>query len=797
MAALIKWFDEISNGDIALVGGKNASLGEMISKLKSAAVPVPFGFALTTEAYVHFLQKNAIEESIFKLLENLDPHDLAKLEECSRAIKSLIKNADFDEDSIDAIKSAYLKLRNGREEFRVAVRSSASAEDLPHASFAGQQDTYLHVANFLELMERIKDVYASLFGARAIAYRAHHEFDHRAVHISVGVQEMVNSDRGISGVMFSLDPESGFRDVVFINASYGLGESVVSGSVNPDEFMLYKSALKNKELVILNRKLGSKATRMVFSGSKNLSQEKVDHKLAAQFCLNSEDLLTLGSMAVVIENHYQRPVDIEWAKDGITGQLFILQARPETVHSNQAKKIPETFFLKSSGTVLCEGRAVGKRIGQGRARVLKSIHDAHDFLPGQVLVTDMTDPNWEPVMQKASAVVTNRGGRTCHAAIIARELGIAAVVGCDDATHKISNNSDVTVSCADGDTGYIYEGMLEISKKSATEAKAAQSTTPLMLIAANPQKALTYSSLPHQGIGLARLEFIIANLIGIHPNAILQIDKMSEATQKIIRERAKLFKSPVDFYVDTLTQGISTLAVVASPYPVIVRLSDFKTNEYEELLGGDIFEAKENNPMIGFRGAARYTSTNFGEAFKLECLALKNARELGFKNIQVMVPFVRTLNEAQNVVNLLAQYGLKRGEDGLKIIMMCEIPSNVILAEQFLEFFDGFSIGSNDLTQLTLGVDRDSHLVAGQFSESDPAMLKMLEMAMTACKNTGKYVGICGQGPSDNTELARWLVEKGIDSISLSPDTLVETQAALLKASSACSVSHPRPQITP
>ncbi len=781
MANLIKWFDEISNSDIALVGGKNASLGEMISKLKSAAVPVPYGFALSTKAYLDYLQKNALEEPIFKLLANLDVNDLAKLEECAGAIKTLIKKANFDEQSTETIKNAYSKLIHGRENIRVAVRSSASAEDLPHASFAGQQDTYLHVANFSELMERIKDVYASLFGARAIAYRAHHNFDSRQVHISVGVQEMVNSDQGVSGVMFSLDPESGFKDVVFINASYGLGESVVSGAVNPDEFMLYKPRLRKSQLVVLNRKLGSKASRLVFSGSKSLSTEKVEKKLAEQFCLNDDDILQLGSMAVLIEDHYQRPMDIEWAKDGISGKLFILQARPETVHSNQAAKAPESYFLKSYSTILCEGRAVGKRIGQGRARVLKSIHDAHDFLTGQVLVTDMTDPNWEPVMQKASAIVTNRGGRTCHAAIIARELGIAAVVGSDDATQKIQNNSDVTVSCAEGDVGYIYEGLLELGKKSMAQAQNAQATTPLMLIVANPQKALTYHTLPHQGIGLARLEFIIANTIGIHPNAILQFDEMPEKVRTIIEKRSAQFSSPVDFYVDSLAQGICTLAAVANPYPTIVRLSDFKTNEYEELLGGDLFEAKENNPMIGFRGASRYTSKDFQEAFRLECLALKKARDAGFSNIQVMVPFVRTLNEAENVVTLLANYGLKRGENGLKIIMMCEVPSNVILADQFLNFFDGFSIGSNDLTQLTLGIDRDSHLVAGQFSESDPAMLKMLEMAIGACKKAGKYVGICGQGPSDNVELARWLVKKGIDSISLSPDTLVETQAGLLK----------------
>lgn len=779
MAHLIKWFDEVSNHDIALVGGKNASLGEMISQLKSAALPVPFGFALTTAAYTQFLNKNGLEKVIFNQLDALDPENLSQLELCSSNIKSLIKKANFDDETTAAIKKAYEQLLNGRKNIRVAVRSSASAEDLPHASFAGQQDTYLHVASFLELMERIKDVYASLFGERAIAYRAHHKFDHHAAHISVGVQEMVHSDLGVSGVMFSIDPESGFRDAVFINASYGLGESVVSGAVNPDEFMLYKPSLKNKQLVLLNRKLGSKATRLVFSGKKALKKENVEQKLAQQFCLSDDDLASLGHMATLIEDHYQRPMDIEWAKDGITGELFILQARPETIHSNQASSDLESFYLKSSGPVICEGRAVGKRIGQGQARILKSIHDAKDFLPGQVLVTDMTDPNWEPIMQKASAIVTNRGGRTCHAAIIARELGIAAVVGCDNATLAIPPNSPITVSCAEGDTGYIYEGLLQVGKTSIASVKGVHPKTPLMLIAANPQKALTYHALPHQGIGLARLEFIIANMIGIHPNALIQYEKMPPDIKKIIQECSKQFPSAIDFYVDTLTQGIGTLAAVAHPHPVIVRLSDFKTNEYEELIGGHLFEQKENNPMIGFRGAARYVSPQFSEAFQLECLAIQKARS-AFKNIQVMVPFVRTLTEAKNVVDLLAKNGIKSGPD-LKIIMMCEVPSNVILAEQFLAHFDGFSIGSNDLTQLTLGVDRDSHTVAGTFSESDPAMLKMLSTAIAACKKAGKYVGICGQGPSDDSDLARWLVQQGIDSISLTPDTLIEVHEALLR----------------
>lgn len=780
-ADYIRWFDEVTMKDLALVGGKNASLGEMIKNLGASHVRVPNGFALTTCAYEHFLVENNIRDKIFSLLSSLDPHDLSQLGNVAQLIKKTITDANFDRETIEAIRTFYESLRKGRENFRVAVRSSASAEDLPSASFAGQQDTYLHVSNFDELMTRIKDVYASLFGERAIAYRAHNGFHHDDVLISVGVQEMVNSDSGVSGVMFSLDPESGFRDCVFINASYGLGESVVSGAVNPDEFMIYKPALKHERVVVLNKKLGSKAKKLVFSpdSTKSIIEVAVEQSRANNFCLVENDLKELANYALAIEQHYQRPMDIEWAKDGITNEIFILQARPETVHSNANRNIRDVFTLEQGGLLLCDGRAVGKRVGQGRARVLKSIDEAHDFHNGDVLVTDMTDPNWEPIMQKASAIVTNRGGRTCHAAIIARELGIAAVVGCNDATTKIRDLKNVTVSCINGDTGQIFDGLLKITNKqqAITEGK---SPVPLMLIAANPSRAFGYHSLPHHGIGLARLEFIIANSIGVHPNAILQIDQMPSDIRSSISTRCKNFLSPVEFYVETLATGIASLAAVAHPHPIIVRLSDFKTNEYEELLGGRHFEQKENNPMIGFRGAARYISDSFREAFKLECLALKRARlEYGFANIQVMVPFVRTLHEAESVIAGLSENGLTRGENGLKIIMMCEVPSNVILANEFLDHFDGFSIGSNDLTQLTLGVDRDSHLVAGQFSESDGAVLKMLEQAIKACKSRGKYIGICGQGPSDDINLARWLINKGIDSISLTPDTIAEVHAAL------------------
>lgn len=778
---MVVWFRQVSLQDIASVGGKNASLGEMMQQMSHSSVRVPNGFALTTKAYEHYLQRNNLDSKISDLLRGLNSDDLAQLTKVSKTIKGLIKQGSFDDQVIEQLKTHYLELLDGRDDVRVAVRSSASAEDLPQASFAGQQDTYLHVASFAELLERIQDVYASLFGERAIAYRVHHDFKHADVLISVGVQEMVHSDSGVSGVMFTLDPESGFKDAIFINASYGLGEGVVSGAVNPDEFMLYKPAMRADRLVVLHKKLGAKAKKFIYGeqANKSVIEVGVEKKLAENYCLTDTDLSQLAQAALAIEDHYQRPMDIEWAKDGVSGTIFMLQARPETVHSNKSQELSETYSLAEPGVVICEGRAVGKRIGQGRARVLKQLDQAHDFKPGEVLVTDMTDPNWEPVMQKASAIVTNRGGRTCHAAIIARELGIAAVVGCHDATTKVINLTDVTVSCANGDTGQVLAGLLTI-KKQQQEISYKKTPVPLMLIAANPSRAFSYHSLPHHGIGLARLEFIIAHSIGIHPNALLQYERMPKELQAQIALRTKNFLSPLDFYVETLAQGIASLAAVAHPHPIIVRLSDFKTNEYEELLGGSHFEHKENNPMIGFRGAARYISDSFRGAFELECRALKRAREdLGFSNIQVMVPFVRTLHEAEQVVKDLAKNGLKRGDKGLKTIMMCEVPSNVILANEFLDHFDGFSIGSNDLTQLTLGVDRDSHMVAGQFSESDPAMKKMLSMAIKACKARQKYIGICGQGPSDDITLARWLIDEGIDSISLTPDTIASVAQEL------------------
>lgn len=780
--SMIKWFNEITMNDLALVGGKNASLGEMITNLRSVNVRVPMGFALTTHAYEYFLEKNHLNDAIKQSLEQLDPHDIAALTDVATSIKRLIKAATFDSIIQEQIARCYEQLKSNRANFRVAVRSSASAEDLPSASFAGQQDTYLHVGSFHELMIRIKDVYASLFGERAIAYRSHHQFNHTDVLISVGIQEMVYSDHGASGVMFTIDPESGFRDAIFINAAYGLGEGVVSGAVNPDEFMIHKPALLADRLVMLNKKMGAKAKKFVFSEdekNKSVIEVPVPYDTANEFSLTEQDLKELAHAAMVIEHHYDRPMDIEWAKDGNDGQIFILQARPETVHSNANKKTATIHQLDERGVVLASGRAVGKNIGQGRARVLKNLEDACDFAHGDILVTDMTDPNWEPIMQKASAIVTNRGGRTCHAAIIARELGLAAVVGCNDATKTIAPNTLITVSCAEGDTGYIYQGLLKVSHHHQT-ITVADAPVPLMLIAANPSRAFGYASLPHRGIGLARLEFIIAHSIGVHPNALLQFDSLPAELKQTIAQRIKGYKTPTEFYVHTLASGVASLAAVAHPHPIIVRMSDFKTNEYEELLGGHLFEHKENNPMIGFRGAARYISDSFKDAFRLECQALKRAREqFGFSNIQIMIPFVRTLQEAEAVVRLLDEFGLARGRHDLKLIMMCEVPSNVILAQEFLEFFDGFSIGSNDLTQLTLGIDRDSHVVAGQFNESDPAVLKMLEIAIAACKKSNKYIGICGQGPSDDINLARWLIAKGIDSISLTPDTIAYVHEAL------------------
>lgn len=773
--SLIKWFNELSMQDISLVGGKNASLGEMICNLSSLNIQVPFGFSITTNAYKLFLQQNNLEKIIEEKLANLDHKNVAKLDTTAKEIQNLILSKNFSDEILHAIKDAYKTLTNNKS-IKVAVRSSASAEDLPNASFAGQQDTYLHVQNYEEVIEKIKSVYASMFSARAISYRIHHNFKHTDVYMSVGIQEMINSDNGASGVMFSIDPESGFSNAIFINASYGLGESVVQGIVNPDEFMIFKPSLSNKKLVVLQKRLGSKAKKIIFSPVlKKITEEKVDKNLQKQFCLDEKDLLTLAQAALAIEKHYAKAMDIEWAKDE-NGQIFILQARPETIHSQKSSTKSISYSLASKSKLLCTGRAVGNKIAQGKARILKSIEDAHDFQPGEILVTDMTDPNWEPIMQKASAIITNRGGRTCHAAIIARELGLSAVVGCGDATKKIANNSFITVSCAEGDTAEIYEGLLEITTTKEDFIANNNINIDLMLIAANPAKAFSYHSLPHKGIGLARLEFIIAHSIGIHPCAILNYEKMPKEIKQEILDKSKKFTSPKDFYIDTLAQGIASLAAVAYPYKAIVRLSDFKSNEYQELLGGHLFEPKENNPMIGFRGASRYISASFKDAFALECLALKKVYEdYHMDNVQIMIPFCRSLEEAKAVKAILSQYGL----GGKKTIMMCEVPSNIMLAEEFLQYFDGFSIGSNDLTQLCLGIDRDSHLLANSFNENNEAVLKMIKIAIAACKKHNKYVGICGQGPSDDLKFAKWLIKHGIDSISISADTFINTYLAL------------------
>ena len=713
--SLIKWFDELTIQDLALVGGKNASLGEMIGNLSSLHIQVPFGFAVTTNVYKQFLQQNNLNDLITQKLANLDHKNVAQLNLIAKDIQSLILNNNFDNKTLTTIKNAYEKLADNKI-IKVAVRSSASAEDLPNASFAGQQDTYLHVQNFTEVIEKIKAVYASMFSSRAISYRIHNNFNHSDVYMSVGIQKMAHSDNGASGVMFSIDPETGFDKTIFINASYGLGESVVQGIVNPDEFMIFKPALLKNKLVVLQKRLGTKNKKIIFDATtKKVVEKKVDKDLQNQFCLNSEDLLVLAKAALAIENHYQKPMDIEWAKDE-NGEIFILQARPETIHSQKNLQKSISYSLENKGEILCTGRAVGKKIAQGKARVIKNIEEAYDFQPGEILVTDMTDPNWEPIMQKASAIVTDRGGRTCHAAIIARELGLAAAVGCNDATKKIPNNSLITVSCAEGDVAEIFAGLLPIITREDIVVNK-KSKVDLMLIAANPAKAFSYRNLPHKGIGLARLEFIIAHSIGIHPCAILNYEQMPKEIKQEILSKSKYHTSPKDFYIDTLAQGIACLAAVAHPYKAIVRLSDFKSNEYEELLGGHLFEPKENNPMIGFRGAARYISSNFADAFKLECLALQKVyQEYDMHNVEIMIPFCRTLTEAKAVKNILDEYGLNN-KNNIKVIMMCEIPSNIMLAEEFLQYFDGFSIGSNDLTQLCLGIDRDSHLIADGFRE--------------------------------------------------------------------------------
>ena len=773
-------FERVGIGDIEIVGGKNASLGEMIGGLSDAGVRVPGGFATTAQAYRDFLSQDELDTRIGALLSTLNVDDVNKLAECGAQIREWILAANLPGKLRSEVTDAWKKMTNGQgENTSVAVRSSATAEDLPEASFAGQQETFLNVRGLDCLLTSIQQVYASLYTDRAIAYRVHHGFDHNHVALSVGVQHMVRSDLASSGVMFTLDTESGFTDLVFITASYGLGETVVQGAVNPDEFYVYKPALKAGKRALVKKNLGAKAIKMIYSDnpSEGSSIATVDVAPAdsARFCLSDEDVELLARYSLIIEDHYGRPMDIEWAKDGKDGQLYLLQARPETVQSRNGTTI-QRFTLKNRSKVLAEGRSIGQKIGAGNAKVIDKIEDMTRVEQGDVLVADMTDPNWEPVMKRASAIVTNRGGRTCHAAIIARELGIPAVVGCGTATDDISDGVPVTVSCAEGDEGYVYKGVLEFAQQRIELDKLPEIPVKIMMNIANPDRAFDFANLPNSGVGLARLEFIINRTIGVHPKALLEFDKLRPDVQQTIREQMAGYDQPVEFFVDKLSEGIACIAAAFAPAPVIVRLSDFKSNEYANLIGGQQYEPKEENPMLGFRGASRYRDPGFQDCFEMECRAIKRVREdMGLSNVELMVPFVRTIKEAEEVTSLLAQMGLARGENDLRVIMMCELPSNALLADQFLQYFDGMSIGSNDMTQLTLGLDRDSGLIADLFDERDEAVKALLKMAIDACKRQGKYIGICGQGPSDHPELAKWLVDQGIESMSLNPDSVVET----------------------
>jgi pyruvate,water dikinase len=774
------WLKESGMNDVESVGGKNASLGEMISNLSAVGVDVPGGFATTADAFREFLSQSGLAEKIHSKLDSLDVDDVKALAEAGGIIRQWVIDTPLTPALEAAIKSAYAEMEAEiGGEFSVAVRSSATAEDLPEASFAGQQETFLNVTGFDEVLQKIKLVFASLFNDRAISYRVHQGFAHSDVALSAGIQRMVRSDLASSGVMFTLDTESGFRDAVFITSSFGLGEMVVQGAVNPDELYLHKQTLAAGRPAILRKTLGQKAIKMVYD-----QDPSADHAVKIidttdeerlMFSISNEEAEELARIAVTIEKHYQRPMDIEWAKDGNDGKLYIVQARPETVQS-RAKQEIERYELSRKGKVIAEGRSIGHRIGSGPVKLISDLSEMDRVKPGDVLVTDMTDPDWEPIMKRASAIVTNRGGRTCHAAIIARELGIPAVVGCNDATDKITEGQSVTVSCAEGDTGFIYEGEIDFEIKRISLEKMPELPLKVMMNVGNPDRAFDFAAIPNEGVGLARLEFIINRMIGIHPKALLEFDEQPEPLKKVIRKRIAGYADPVSFYVDRLAEGISTLGAAFAPKTVIVRMSDFKSNEYSNLIGGERYEPEEENPMLGFRGAARYISESFRDCFELECRAMHKVRdEMGLTNVWVMIPFVRTVEEARQVTELLAENGLVRGENGLKLIMMCELPSNALLAEEFLEYFDGFSIGSNDLTQLTLGLDRDSALIADKFDERNPAVKKLLHMAIQACRKQGKYIGICGQGPSDHPDLAKWLLEEGISSVSLNPDSVIET----------------------
>ncbi|MGB9097241.1 phosphoenolpyruvate synthase [Erwinia sp.] len=779
---LVLWYNQLGMNDVDRVGGKNASLGEMITNLSSLGVSVPNGFATTSDAFNQFLDQSGVNQRIYDLLDKTDIDDIDELGKAGKQIRQWIVETPFQPALEQAVREAYEQLSSDDAEASFAVRSSATAEDMPDASFAGQQETFLNVQGFEAVLIAIKHVYASLFNDRAISYRVHQGYDHRGVALSAGVQRMVRSDLGSAGVMFTIDTESGFDQVVFITAAYGLGEMVVQGAVNPDEFYVHKPTLAAGRPAIVRRNMGSKKIRMVYADSQEHGEqvriEDVPEEERDRFSLTSEEIEALATQAMLIEKHYQRPMDIEWAKDGHTGKLFIVQARPETVRSNG--QVMERYTLQGKGKVVVEGRAIGHRIGAGEVKVIHDISEMNRIEKGDVLVTDMTDPDWEPIMKKASAIVTNRGGRTCHAAIIARELGIPAVVGCGNATDILKDGHKVTVSCSEGDTGYVYQDLLDFEVKSSQVDELPTLPLKIMMNVGNPDRAFDFACLPNEGVGLARLEFIINRMIGVHPKALLEFDQQAPELQKQIRSMMKGFDDPVEFYIARLTEGISTLGAAFSPKRVIVRLSDFKTNEYANLVGGERYEPKEENPMLGFRGAGRYVADSFRDCFALECAAVKRVRnDMGLTNVEIMVPFVRTVAQAKAVVEELGRQGLKRGENGLKLIMMCEIPSNALLADQFLQYFDGFSIGSNDMTQLTLGLDRDSGVVSELFDERDEAVKALLSMAIRAAKKEGKYVGICGQGPSDHEDFAAWLMDEGIDSLSLNPDTVVQTWLSL------------------
>ncbi|MDC7702021.1 phosphoenolpyruvate synthase [Vogesella indigofera] len=784
------WFEKLRMTDVEEVGGKNASLGEMISQLANSGVRVPGGFATTADAYRDFLQHNGLADRINQALGKLDIDDVTELARVGKEIRQWIIDTPFPAKLDEDIKTAWDKMvaDAGGADISVAVRSSATAEDLPDASFAGQQETFLNIRGLDNVKDAMKHVFASLYNDRAISYRVHKGFAHDVVALSAGVQRMVRSDSGAAGVMFTIDTESGFEDVVFITSSYGLGETVVQGAVNPDEFYVHKPTLRAGRPAVLRKNMGSKLIKMEFTDAsqagRSVKTVDVAPELQKQFSISDAEVEELAHYALIIEKHYGRPMDIEWGRDGTDGKLYILQARPETVKSQEDRKDTlRRYRLKNKSTVLAEGRAIGQKIGQGTVRMIKDASEMDQVKAGDVLVTDMTDPDWEPVMKRAAAIVTNRGGRTCHAAIIARELGIPAVVGCGDATDLLRDGMQVTVSCAEGDTGNIYDGLLDVEIIELELDKMPKSPVKIMMNVGNPELAFDFAQLPNEGVGLARMEFVINRQIGIHPKALLEFDTLPADLKATITDRIAGYASPVDFYVDKIAEGVSTLAAAFYPKKVIVRMSDFKSNEYANLIGGQLYEPHEENPMLGFRGAARYVADSFRDCFELECRAIKKVRDvMGLTNVEVMIPFVRTLAEAEKVIEILAANGLKRGENGLRLIMMCELPTNAVLAEKFLQFFDGFSIGSNDMTQLTLGVDRDSGgPIATTFDERNEAVKAMLHMAIQACRKLDKYVGICGQGPSDHPDFAKWLVEEGIETISLNPDTVVETWLYLAK----------------